>query len=66
MLFRNKDGDIISIRKSYFINDTLYYKFIIDNTLINKTVMNNIVINKNIHNTQMDNIVNTIKKMIFK
>jgi hypothetical protein len=31
MLFRNKNGEIISICKSSFISDKLYYKHILNN-----------------------------------
>jgi hypothetical protein len=69
MLFRNKNGEIISICKSSFISDKLYYRYILNNVPnasanTNTNTNANTSANTSATHSQMECMIDTIKKCL--
>ena len=64
MLFRNKNGEIISICKSSFISDKLYYKYILNNVPANACASANGIASANAGASQMESMIDTITKCL--
>jgi hypothetical protein len=70
MLFRNKNGEIISICKSSFISDKLYYKYILNNVPANAGANANAnagangIASANANASQMESMIDTITKCL--
>lgn len=65
MLFRNKNGEIISICKSSFISDKLYYKHILNNVPnANASASANASANAVATQSQMESMIDTITKCL--
>jgi hypothetical protein len=65
MLFRNKNGEIISICKSSFISDKLYYRYILNNVPNASANANaNASANTSATHSQMECMIDTIKKCL--
>jgi hypothetical protein len=65
MLFRNKNGEIISICKSSFISDKLYYRYILNNVPnASANASANTIVNTVATQSQMESMIDTIKKCL--
>lgn len=69
MLFRNKNGEIISICKSSFISDKLYYRYILNNVPnasanTSANAIANTSANAVATHSQMESMIDTITKCL--
>jgi hypothetical protein len=64
MLFRNKEGELIEIRKSDYKNDLLYYQAIMNTIKYNNNSLSQSENKKEI--SQMDDIISKITKIYNK
>ena len=66
MLFRNKEGELIEIRKSDYKNDLLYYQAIMNTIKYNNNSLSQSENNNKKEISQMDDIISKITKIYNK